>query len=197
MSRRPVILEAAGTPGGLYGRRAVWAAMRKLRVFTTRQLLKELPQVSAYIIEDYAKALKKGGFIRPGALVKDALAPRARAQHEYELVRDVGVDAPRLRKDGTALPHTAQQQMWLVMKILGHFDATGLAAAASTASVPVSPVAAADYIKHLVKAGYLAGREGRYHLINDTGGLAPMVCRSKLVFDPNENRVSWHEEIEP
>lgn len=123
----------------------------------------------------------------------------------YRLIRDVGVEHPRLNQQGEEII-TSRDCMWRSMKMLSTFTAADLALTASTSRCQVSPVDAANYCKHLHAAGYLAlvregGPHGKavYKLLPTmrTGPHAPMVQRTKLVFDPNLNRVMWHEELEP
>lgn len=190
------------TPGNdkLPGRRAIWAAIRELRVFTRLELRMRVPHVPAGTIKDYLHALAKGGYLRPGQWVAGQSQGTGKLR-QYELARDVGVDAPRLRKDGSELPPTAQQNMWLAMDILGTFSVESLASHASTDDVDVPVRTAASYVRHLYLAGYLREfvRENSpslYRLVKNTGGLAPLVQRTKVVFDPNTNTVVWNEDVE-
>jgi hypothetical protein len=154
-----------------------------------------VPHVSAGIVDAYLSALIRGGYIKPGEKVRASTQGGGDRLRQYLLIRDIGVDAPRLRRDGKPLPPTGQQNMWTVIKIEGWFSVPGLAAAASTAETPVLPSTAAVYVRHLLAAGYLEQRCDRYRLISNTGGYAPMIQRTKVVFDPNLNRVVWHDQI--
>jgi hypothetical protein len=154
-----------------------------------------IPQVSAGIVDDYLKALLRGGYVKALGKVTASSLGSGDKLMRYALIRDIGVDAPRLRRDGKPLPPSGQQNMWTVIKIETWFTASGLAAAASTEETPVTLKTAATYLGHLYAAGYLDRRGERYRLINNTGGYAPMIQRSKVVFDPNLNRVVWHEQI--
>jgi hypothetical protein len=195
MSRKPAHIEGAVVGGKLPGRRGVWTAVRELTLFTVSELCARVPHIHPDEVQTYLKTLTKGGYV---SAVATAKGPRGGKENRYALVRDVGADAPRLRRDGTELPPTRRQQMWLAMKILGSFDVEQLAAAASTADVPVALSTVKNYARHLAFAGYLAGPPGGpYRLVNNTGGHAPIVTRADVVFDPNLNRVMWHEVIEP
>lgn len=198
MSKRPAHIEALRAQGKPYGRRAVWAMIRELESFTRLELRARLPQVHKHVVHEYLSALVKGGYVLAGDMVKAALS--SSRERMYHLARDVGVDAPRLRKDGSELPPTGQQKMWMAMKVLGWFTPSALAGAASINGMIVAESAAEEYVKHLSRAGYLQTSgtdEKRYRLLDDTGGLAPMVQRTKVVFDPNTNTLRWHEELEP
>jgi hypothetical protein len=197
MSRKPVHVEIADAGGKLPGRRGVWAAVRELRTFTRAELRMRIPHVNARTANEYLESLVNGGFVSTGPMIEGSSRGCGKVR-SYTLTRDIGVDAPRLRRDGTALSTTAQQRMWLAMKILGPFTAAILADAASTPEGVVPLVTAESYIRHLACAGYLSSlKSGGYYLVNDTGGHAPKVERTKVVFDPNLNRIMWHEVIEP
>jgi hypothetical protein len=197
MSRKPVHVEIADAGGKLPGRRGVWAAVRELRTFTSAELRMRIPHINALTVNGYLESLVKGGFVTAGPMIEGPSRGCGKVR-SYTLTRDIGVDAPRLRRDGTELPSTAQQKMWLAMKIFKAFSAADLAGCASTSGEDVPVVTAESYIRHLSGAGYLSSLgSGVYRLVNNTGGHAPMVQRTKVVFDPNLNRIMWHEVIEP
>jgi hypothetical protein len=181
--------------GKPWGRRAVWAAVRELGEFTRPQLRMAVPHVSAGIVADYLSALIRGGYVKAGEKVRGPGPGGGDKLTQYALIRDIGVDAPRLRRDGKALPPTGQQNMWTVIKIEQWFTAADLAAAASTAETPVTLKTAETYVRHLHAAGYLNRNGEQYRLITNTGGYAPMIQRTKVVFDPNLNRIVWHDQI--
>lgn len=154
-------------------------------------------------VREYIVRLEKGGFIEQTGTVE---ATRAKIWRRVK----ASAEAPRLRADGT--PVTAGRgtaQMWRSMHMLKVFDVKELAIAASTEDAMVSPLAAADYVKHLQRAGYLAivtpakpgyrpgtGTQARYRLIPSryTGPKAPLIQRVKRVYDPNLRKVMWEEE---
>lgn len=201
MSRVPADVEAARAAGRLPGRRGVWAAIREMGTFTRQDLRMAVPHVRQHVVHEYLAALIRSGRVAAGPMVPGWSRGDGKVRR-YTLIRDTGVDAPRLRKDGSELPPTAQQLMWEAMRILGEFTAHSLAASASTGEVAVPVGTAASYIRHLRAAGYLGARAcdgggGIYRIAHDTGGLAPLIQRTKVVFDANLNRVMWHEDIEP
>lgn len=129
--------------------------------------------------------------------------------HWYVLDKDCGVEAPRLRQDGSEVTiGRAQEQMWRALRMLkGDINSVELAAHASTAEIPVATAAAKFYLFALNRAGYLEVTEAcckratatkrakpaRYRLkaSRNTGPKPPMLCRTSAVFDANENRVVW------
>ena len=180
-------------------REALWAAMRRLGRFTVRQVCEET-RLGIHTARDYVRGLEAAGYLRRVGSVRTRGGPIACRAAVYELVRDVGVEAPRVRKDGTEVTQgRGREQMWRAMKILGEFSARDLAVHASTEAHAVSLEDAKHYIKYLVKAGYLAvvrarkGEPYRYRLLpsKNTGPRAPMIQRVRQVFDPNLGRVVW------
>lgn len=200
MAQKPVNIRAAEAKGKPYGRRAIWLAFRaasKNGPVTLRGLALQTG-INRGTIRTYMESLVLGGYAEKSSFMrlKDTT---------YQLIRDVGVEHPRLNKKGEAVV-TSRDNMWRSMKMLPAFTAQDLALTASTSRCMVSPVDAADYCRHLHSAGYLAvlregGMDGKtvYKLLPNmrTGPLAPMVQRTKVVFDPNRNEIVWHERIEP
>lgn len=195
MARKPVHLMPAGR---ISNRDAIWTAIRALKRFTPTTLyLKVVPRVKPRTIEEYLTGLKKAGY-----LVVDGIEQGEKA---WILARDVGVDAPRVRRDGTEVTQgRAQTQMWRTLRIIGDCDFHELAIAASTEECAVEEIAAKSYLRYLCAAGYVAqayagapNRPSRYRLIPTrySGPKAPMVQRVKQVFDPNLGKVVWAREV--
>lgn len=125
----------------------------------------------------------------------------------FALVRDCGIEPPKVRKDGTEITMgKGREQMWLVMKVLADFSAIDLAVHASTGDTQVCESDAKSYIQYLHKAGYLvevqpgkpgnrpgSGVKTRYRLVPQkyTGPRPPMVQRVKQVYDQNLKKVVW------
>jgi hypothetical protein len=123
-------------------------------------------------------------------------------------VRDNGIDAPRVRRDGSAVTQgLAQEQMWRTLRMhKGDINARELAAHATTEAIPVAETAAKDYLRQLHGASYLAciaegkgigngGIQARFRLISNTGPKPPMVCRTDSLFDPNLNAIVWVKPV--
>lgn len=205
MARKPVDQECAERKGKSYGRQAMWETMRAKGEFTLACVVKA-SQREKSSVREYFKRLMAAGIIEEAGTVPSPINPCPRYQHKlYRLTRDTGHLAPRLSPDGTLLIES-RDQMWRSMKMLSSFTAVDLATAASTEECIVSPADAKDYCKHLLKAGYLVvlqqatpRSKAVYKLLPsmNTGPYAPKVQRTKLVFDPNRQKVMWHEEIEP
>lgn len=200
MSNAPVNIRAESAQGKPYGRQGAWQVMREMKIFTLPELRQRMPRLSKDSLQRFVSALCKGGILARRDMVKVSCIIDGKAR-QYELVKDLGVEAPRLKDDGTPLPPTGQQNMWLALKIVGAVTPAELAAYASTLETAVTEPTAETYLRHLHAAGYLVislrGGMALYRLIKDTGGFAPMIQRTKVVFDPNLQRVMWHEDMEP
>jgi len=186
--------------GPLDSREALWAAIRKLGRFTISQAQQET-RLRKDTAREYIIGLEKAGF-----LAKDGEQPAiaGRTATIYKLVKDVGVEAPRVRKDGSIVEQgKAREQMWRTMGILKTFSAADLTISASTEKTLLKIKDVRSYITFLVKAGYLqvvqqskGAIPARYRLLpaRRTGPKPPMVQRVKQVFDPNLGKVVWPKE---
>jgi hypothetical protein len=203
--RKPVHLTmTAKKPGG---RQAIWEAIRRLGTFSVPQLAAAC-KGHQKTVQDYVDCLVASRHLAfLGGL--DVLGPGGVLM--LQLSRDVGVEAPRVRADGSPVTQgLPREQMWRTMrdKSAGDFDFRDLALWASTDDVAVSAVDAGDYLKHLFRAGYLIlvapakhgkdARPARYRFNprRNTGPKPPMVQRMKTVFDPNERKIVWFPEVE-
>ena len=151
-------------------------------------------------VRQYLLALERGGYL-------ELVDQRRRAHNRpgakcYRLLKSPQ-DAPRLRRDGSPVEMgSAREQMWRTIRMLGTFTLRDLVVAASTERTPIKEQDAADYLRYLRLAGYLASRRqalpggpavyrllpGRY-----TGPRPPMVQRTRRVWDPNLGQVVWSQ----
>lgn len=200
MARKPVHLTA--NTRRPEGRQVMWEAMRKLRRFRLLDL-EDATRIREATLHTYVKGLTRAGYL---AEVEPAEPPKDSryAQQWWALANDVGIEAPRVTKDGKPVTQgRGREQMWRTMRIIGEFSFRELSVQASTEQHAVKENEAKDYIHHLHKAGYLIcvkpGRPAhaaRYRLIPSryTGPQAPMIQRIKQVFDPNTGSVVWPKE---
>ncbi|WFE73079.1 hypothetical protein P8S55_08265 [Halomonas sp. M1] len=189
--------------GAVTPRQLIWDAIRHQHLedgLITMQgiriaLKHQKPSLSESRISDYLRALIAGGF-----LVRNNPDSPPATSAIYSLARDVGVEAPRVRRDGSQPPPPGREQLWRTLKIIGAFTGQELADAASTPQVPVAKATADEYIKMLSRAGYLQtvveaspGVPGRYRLVPTrwTGPMAPMIRRTKQLYDPNTGEVVY------
>ncbi|MFZ2948798.1 MAG: hypothetical protein WA003_04875, partial [Desulfuromonadaceae bacterium] len=168
-------------------RQAIWDLIRKLKNFVLNDILFGI-SLSRDTVLDYLTGLEAAGF-----LVKQDDGPR------YTLVRDNGQEAPRVRKDGTAVTQgLAREQMWRAMGIFSQkgktFTVRDLTLFATTVTTPVAESDAKHYCNHLHQSGYLtlvkAGSPGKLALYRMppskwTGPRPVQIQRTRRCFDPN------------
>ncbi|GAB2182642.1 hypothetical protein DLREEDagrD3_28650 [Denitratisoma sp. agr-D3] len=210
MPRKPVHLTYVGGKGP---RQRIWDAIRKIggkgATFTEDDIWSATEgretDIDTGLVRDYRRGLVAAGFLSLVAPHKDRYVKAV-----YRLAIDAGVDAPRVRRDGTPVTQgLAQEQMWRTLRMhKGDINARELAAYASTQDIPVNEVAAGDYLRNLHLANYLrctaqaqpnANRHvpklARYQLVSDTGPRTPMVQRTDAIYDPNLDKVVWIRPI--
>jgi hypothetical protein len=190
MSRLPVDLERTGPR---HDRQAIWQALRKLKLATATELRGELPGTIALDrIHAYLKGLVAAGYV---VIRSHAPGPAGVQRPVYWLERDVGVEAPRVRPDGTPVTQGRKQEaLWAVLRVLREpLSPVALAAHASTEDLPVSAAHALDYLRTLAQAGYVAYVDGKYRLLptRNSGPRPPQIQRIDQVYDPNLDRVVW------
>lgn len=203
MARRPAHTLPAGA---LSSRDVIWAAIRAqdgefsvLDVEGTAHRIGGRRRIALATIKTYLQSLAAAGYLE-WRQCRDTESGRwSRAR--WRLVRDVGVEAPRVTRDGRAVQQGAgRQQMWRAIRILAEFTATELAIAASTPEHIVAQGEARAYLGILAQAGYLVvTRRGvpalptRYRLVQArwSGPRAPMVQRVKALWDPNLGAIVW------
>lgn len=201
MARKPAHLEMTGGRGP---RQRIWEVIRKQAKDFTVMGIEKATIIDLYTIRTYVQTLERGGFIEQfNETVK--LTDRKR----YRLLRDIGVEAPRIDRQGKPLPPTGNENMWRTMRIMGDFTAAELAIRASTTDIKVAEQTAKTYARMLTTAGYLAiveeghpfirgvgAKQSRYRLLpaKYTGPRPPMIQRTKCIYDPNLGKVIWQEE---
>lgn len=204
MARKPVTEYA----GGQGPRQRIWNAIRSLHkagndAFTEREIwhatVGRETDIEISTVRDYRCCL-----VAAGILDSLGVKPGRFQEQRYRLVSDEGIEAPRVRKDGSRVTQgMAQEQMWRTLRTLkGDVNSLELAAHASTASIPVAATAAKDYLKHLKHAGYVVVTEeavskgrrnklARYRLIINTGPRPLMIQKTTTVYDPNIDEIVW------
>jgi len=189
-------------------RDAIWAAIRRFgrnnETFSVRDIA-NVTRLGIDTIRDYLTGLTAAGYLESAGTV---YIPGSRKQAAtFRLVRDCGVDAPRVRKDGSEIIQgRGRENMWLTIPILQEFSARELAFSASTEAHRVAESEAECYCSYLARAGYIAvvvpGKPGskttagtttryRHRPSKYTGPRPPMIQRVKQVYDPNIRKVVW------
>lgn len=205
MPRKPIHLELKGGKGL---RQRVWDRIRALNgaEFVLRDVICGAESQEA--VRDYILALTRANHLATREVPNKG--DRGTCLKVYTLANDAGAEAPRLKRDGTPVTQgLAQEQMWRTLRMgMGDTNARELAAHASSPTVAVSEVAAKGYLKMLNTAGYLettrkghgtgnGGVQARYRLLpaRNTGPRPPMVCRTKVIYDPNEDRIVHQPQV--
>lgn len=171
-------------------REIIWAEIRKQGEFTQKSL-EQKTRVNEDTIRTYVRGLLKAGFIEQVGEIKNELSPFVRTTLKsklYRLVNDIGVDTPRVTRDGRMLKPDLTADLWRSMRILKCFSVEELCFSISR---DVKYYTAETYCVFLHKAGYLRRNEGKYWLINNSGPRAPKIRRIKAVYDPNLKKVVW------
>jgi hypothetical protein len=157
-------------------------------------------------VTSYLEALAKAEPPYVHEIDGDRPAGRRRSELAlYCLLRDVGVEAPRVNAEGKPVTQGAgTERMWQAMKVLREFDAVELAVAASAPGHAVSEETAKTYLTHLGRAGYVVcvreavtGRSKaryRFNRAMNTGPRAPLITKKKEVMDGNTGRIAWPKE---
>jgi len=173
---------------GIAPREIVWETLRQLGETDLGELSRRSGQPQT-LCEDYLRALRKAGIVEEARRQK---GPLDRPRTVYRLARDLGLEAPRVRKNGTLLPATGRQRMWRAMGILKEFSLRDLVATASLPEAPISPREAEYYCRWLAKGGYLrASAGGRYSVVPVMrhGPRAPLIQRVRRLLDPNTGEI--------
>lgn len=202
MSRKPAILELAG---GKSQRQRVWESIRRLAgcndgTFTAIDL-SLASKVEIDPVREYLKGLSAAGYIC--IINPEASRPGGRSvKNVFELTRDNGVEAPRVRRDGTEVTQgRGTEAMWAAMTALDSFNYWLIAEVAQ-----VKPATACNYCLALGKAAYLdvltpgkgTGKGGiatvwAVPVLHRMKPRAPMVTRLKAIYDPNIHQIVWAE----
>lgn len=202
MPRKPAHIELSGGKGP---RQHIWEAIRRQANDFTMHDIERASRIERATIQTYLIALENGGLIEPLGERK-AIGDRK----HYRLVRDNGVEAPRLNRQGQPVMQSrGNENMWRTMRIMGEFSPRELALRATTPDTVVAEDAAKSYVKSLAQAGYLTvvdpghsfirgkgAKQARYRLQASkyTGPRPPMIQRTKSVYDPNLGKIVWQEE---
>ncbi|MEZ3186723.1 hypothetical protein HZR81_17555 [Pseudomonas sp. LM13] len=192
--KKPINLEMKGLKNN---RQRIWEVLRAGREGIATGEIAQQAKVDVNTVRVYLLSLQRAGYVAPvGTAGLFEVRP-------WRLVRDCGVEAPAITRDGTpSRTGLVNEAMWRTLRILGEVSAEELAEQAS-ASVPTTLKTASSYLRWLRKAGYVVestpgkvgckGRPARYSLVPGkyTGPKAPMLQRSGAqrtghqLFDPN------------
>lgn len=197
-TRKPLQMELIG---GKPSRQRVWEQIKHHKELFKIDHIAKQARTDRETAKTYIQYLVKGGYV---VRLTEALFE----QTEFQLIKDIGIEAPRLNRDGTPVTQgMGQEAMWRCLRIMGAMDARQLAVHASTCGVEVKEATAKRYVKALKQAGYFKvvfecnRRLGKLEVVQllphmNTGPRAPQIQRVKTVYDPNLNKVMHAEDPE-
>lgn len=148
-------------------------------------------------INRYFKALVKAG------IIKVVETPAGKVGRVYSLVKDEGVDHPRVNGRGErTYAHLATENIWRTIRILnGNLTAESVAQAASSGEASLTVIKVRQYLNALTEAGYLEKTEFDvttpevYRLVPGkyTGPRPPEIRKldSLQVYDPNLGKLVY------
>lgn len=139
------------------------------------------------------------GLVNAGYLAQIAESSRG-VKNRYQLTLDNGIEAPRVRADGTEVTQgQGNEALWGAISVLDTFTARQIA---DLSGVPLTTTK--TYCLFLANAGYLeivqagkgrgkGGDASVYRTVKSriSGPRAPMITRLKAVYDPNLHEVVW------
>lgn len=185
--------------GGKPPRQHIWEAIRAINAspkeLTTYAVARKSNQ-DDQTVRGYFRDMEKAGIV---SKVRNV----GRFDAEWELLKDEGVEAPRITRNGKVSKYAAgAENVWRALRILGEFSAAEAAVAASVNGVSISEFGAHVYLSGLAKAGYVTRRGGtpgvktRFRLVPSryTGPKHPIYQRDfHQVYDPNLDQVVWRK----
>lgn len=201
MPRKPI----SELAGGQSPRQRIWANIRKFmegefdwKDVTPGDVVRRTaqPYLDSLVAAGYlARCPHRSPIVSPDM----PLSGSARNAITYVLLRDNGIEAPRVRKDGSKVTQgNGNEAIWGAISVLDTFDAHTIADLSGAAFSTVK-----QYCKFLEHAGYLTvvtkGKGGHaasiYRAVKSriTGPRAPMITRLKAVYDPNMHQIVWSE----
>jgi hypothetical protein len=194
MPRKPIHLELQG---GKSPRQRLWEHIRATKGRDFEQLDVTPAGITNDSVCDYLQGLTNAGFLK---ITRQSKPDRTRQR--WKLVKDPGVEAPRVRKNGEVVTQgCGNEAIWGAMQALGSFTPRVLAEMSDQKESTVKA-----YCLALKNAGYLTveresktgGRKGiqaQYRLLNSKvhGPRPPMITRLKAVYDPNIHAIVWQQ----
>ena len=198
-NRKPIQMELVG---GKPARQRAWEQIRIHKERFQLYTISRRAEADDQTVKTYLCALMKGGYVVK--LTDEELFEEA----HYQLIRDTGIEAPRLNRDGQPVTQgMGQEAMWRCLRMLGPMDARQLTGHVLSSGVELKESTAKRYIKALKKAGYLQvvhpcdRQRGKMEVLMliprmDSGPRPPQIQRVGVVYDPNWNKVMHADEPE-
>ena len=181
---------------GSMAEQVMWSFIRTKPSFTIEQIWwEENINISKAAIIRFVSLLEHNEYVtRSKKFEKTGL---------FILARRGQAKLPKLNHPGHREDRSrALQNMWNTMRRLKDFNAKDIVACSNTPDISVSLNAATNYCRFLERANYLRvideggkAKNTRYQLIDNTGPNAPVVRRETKLYDPNEQRVRYLEDL--
>ena len=179
----------------------LWEAVRQAHRAGTPWTVAQVAELADVSVNHAAKILQ--AWMRAG-YVERRPAEGQRRLFLFSLVRDNGLDAPRVNDQGKPLPPCSRELMWHTMRRLGTFTLKELCLHASVPERAVPYLTAKGFVQYLVLAGYLTemespapGRPARYHMRPGawTGPRHPRILQVHKVLDANTSTIRWERPM--
>lgn len=176
-------------------RQQIWDILREQKtVFVSANVLAGKTGMNPKNVATLMLGLEKAGYVE---VLKQRDVFTGKLVKTWRLLKDCGVDAPRIDRHGQPLPETLSSVAWRTIKILKSFGLDEL-----QVHIGMSHTIARSTLRHytalLAKAGYLknTGTANRPHyvLVKNTGGRAPQVWHITEVYDPNTQETVYRQE---
>lgn len=193
MAGRPQLV----AKGAKEPRQRIWESIRILAPGFSSNDIARRSGLLPTDIRKYLKLLVLAGIIRQ-------IEPRSglRGACVYELIKDEGVDHPRLDNKGQrTYSHLITENIWRTLRILkGELSVSTVTQAATAGGATMTMIVVRQYLNALAEAGYLVKSKGDkngdlFRLISEkyTGPRPPEIRRldSLQVYDPNMNKLIY------
>ncbi|MCS4534278.1 hypothetical protein [Neisseria montereyensis] len=172
-------------------RQKIWDVLRanqdKFLIIDEIMELSGVQYDAAYI---YLISLHRGKYLTIQKGLKFA------SHNGYRLERNIGVEAPRLHRDGSLCAPLKVDTLWRTIKIIKQFSNEELYQHVNMTQ-SISRKTVSQYTAALTKAGYLVnvgtGKHKRYQLVKNTGAKAPRLLDVTEMYDPNLDQIMFRE----
>ena len=172
-------------------RQGIWSVIRTHRIISIKGIC-----MSIGMPENTVRAFVKS--LELACYLKEFYREKKPKRIYYKLIRDNGVLAPRIKKDGSPLDPLPEQKMWFAMKPLSRFTALDLGF-----STRLGEDKADAYCQKLSDAGFLKivhhdpkNNRNTYFVIPSKckGPLSPTIFEDGTVYDQNTDSIAFTPE---
>ena len=194
--RKPAQLEMIG---GKSSRQRIWELIRSSenKERFVGDFIIKYANVDECTYFTYIQCLLAGGYIE---LLQDGI----RRQRVYRVIKDCGLEAPRLDRQGNPVKSgRGIEAVWRTMRMMdvldvsilhSHVNAAGIDLAVSSIKSYVGALKRAGYLEVVMPATYNRMERVRLKANMNTGPRPPQIQKVKTVYDPNLNKVMFAED---